>query len=261
MSRRSINRWHHRALGACGALLIHALMFQVVSLGASGPKHRLERETGPGASELLSGADPTMTLVLVQLPGVMQVDLLEQLASRGDAAASAAIEVISPDPSPALEIEETADATDNPEAPQAVGDPAARSMLFGRYTGQINARIERAWMRPRSPVVEVKTDLFAQPTDSVEQPDQHFRCTVRITQDKQGNVKEVELVQCEGSFTWQQSLVTAIAHASPLPAPPSPTVFTNALTLTFEARQYTPGASEQDYEPAPLKTNNEFPTL
>ena len=104
MDGRSINRWPSHALGACGALLVHALMFQAVSLGASAAKHPAERETGPGASALVSGADPMMTLVLVQLPGVAQSDLLEQLASRGTAAASAAIEVLSPDPAPALAV-------------------------------------------------------------------------------------------------------------------------------------------------------------
>jgi len=260
MSGRSINRWHSHALGACGALLVHALMLQAVSLGTRAAKHRPERETGPGASALLAGAEPTMTLVLVQLPGVMQTDSLEQLASRGSAAANSAIEVLSPDPAPALETEETAESEENSEAPKSVGDPAMRSMLFGRYTGQINARIERAWMRPRSPVAESATSLRTQPDDRGA-GDQQFTCTVRITQDRQGNVKEVELIRCDGSFAWQQSLVNAIGRASPLPAPPSPTVFTNALTLTFEARPYAPGASEQDYEPAPLNTNNEVPTL
>jgi hypothetical protein len=44
------------------------------------------------------------------------------------------------------------------------------------------------------------------------------------------------------------SLVRAIQRASPLPAPPTPTVFTNALTLSFEAKAYGPGAREDEYE-------------
>ena len=34
---------------------------------------------------------------------------------------------------------------------------------------------------------------------------------------------------------WRQSLVTAIFQASPLNAPPIPSVFSRALTMTFEA--------------------------
>jgi hypothetical protein len=260
MDRCWINRWPSHAIGACGALLVHGLMLEAMSLGASAPKHRSERETGPGASALLSGADPIMTLVLVQLPGVMRTDQLEQLASRGAAAASAAIEVLSPDPAPALEIDEAAETDENSEAPQWVGDPAMRSMLFGRYTGQIDARIERAWIKPRSPVVESKIDLLAQQVDRGED-DHRFRCTVRIIQDIDGKVGEVELIQCNGTVAWQQSIVNAIQRASPLPAPPTPAVFTNALTLRFEARQYVPGGSAQDYEPELLNTHNEAPVL
>lgn len=260
MDGRWINRWPSHAIGACGALLVHAFMLQAVSLGASAPKQRAERETGPGASALVSGADPIMTLVLVQLPGVMRSDPLEQLASRGTAAANATIEVLSPDPAPALEIEEAAETDENSEAPQSVGDPATRSMLFGRYTGQINARVGRAWIKPRSPVVESKIDQLAGQSDRSE-AEHRFRCTVRIVQDTHGNVDEVELIRCNGSVAWQQSIVDAIQRASPLPAPPTPAVFTNALTLTFEARPYVPGASTHDYEPELLNTHNEAATL
>jgi hypothetical protein len=31
-------------------------------------------------------------------------------------------------------------------------DASARAAQFGRYVGQISARIERAWIRPRSPI-------------------------------------------------------------------------------------------------------------
>jgi hypothetical protein len=83
-------------------------------------------------------------------------------------------------------------------------------------------------------------------TDAV--PDELFHCQVRIQQDARGNVKETELVNCNGTVVWQRSLINAIQQASPLPAPPSPTVFTNAITLSFEAHAYHPGSSEDEYE-------------
>lgn len=251
MQRRSLNRWSSHAIGACGALVLHAMLFQAASLGARAAKPRTPQETGPGASAIVSGADLTMTLVFVHLPGVAHSDMLEELASRGDAAANAAIQVISPDPTPAFDIEAEADADMTSEALQSVGDPATRSLLFGRYTGQINARIERAWLKPRSAVAaEAEADRSANDASSSNEGRELFRCTARISQDAHGNVKEVELMRCNGTLAWQQSLVNAIQGASPLPAPPSPTVFTNALTLTFEGRQYAPGMSEHRYEPA-----------
>jgi hypothetical protein len=48
--------------------------------------------------------------------------------------------------------------------------------MLGRYIGQITARIQRAWIRPRTPI---GSDLFA--------------CRVRIIQDRSGGVTEVEL--------------------------------------------------------------------
>ncbi len=246
MSARSIVRWPSRVIGAFGALAVHALMLQAVSLGTSAAKQQPERETGPGASAIVSGADASMTLVLVQLPSASHSDvLLQELASRGAAAANAAIQVVSPDPTPAFDVAEETDAEADPEAPQSVGDPAMRSMLFGRYTGQINARIQRAWLKPRSAVNgRDNSSSLDEPTQ-----DARFHCAVRITQDARGFVQEVELVQCNGTLAWQYSLISAIQRSSPLPAPPSPTVFTNALILSFEGQAYRPGDPDPQYEP------------
>jgi hypothetical protein len=45
-------------------------------------------------------------------------------------------------------------------------DAAVRSALYGRYVGQVDARIERAWVRPRSAIGATT-----------------FVCIVRIDQD------------------------------------------------------------------------------
>lgn len=246
----SVQRWSSRLVGLCGALLLHALLFQAVTLGTSARKSRAPEETGPGASAVVSGANMSMTLVLVQLPGVEHSNTLEEIASRGFAPANAAIQVVSPDPAPAFDGQETA-AEQDADAAVTAGDPAVRSMLFGRYTGQISARIERAWRKPRSPVVDETTNRLIT-TSGTESSDPArkdlFQCSVRITQDIRGNVKETELLRCNGTLAWQRSLIDAIQEASPLPAPPSPTVFTNALTLTFEARAFVRGENEDGYE-------------
>ncbi len=233
------------AIGIVGAIVVHALFLQAISLGASTAKRSPPpEETGPGASAILSRGE-WMTLVIVQLPAASPLQRLEEVASRGLASNNETIRIVSPDPTPAFEVADSENADDSAEATQTVGDPAVQSILFGRYTGQISARINRSWRRPRS---AVSADLEAADT---------FRCQARITQDTVGNVKEIELISCGGTVAWQQSLVNAIQGASPLPAPPNPTVFTQVLTLMFEAHAYMPDSPEGDYEPQAYRLASE----
>ena len=104
--------------------------------------------------------------------------------------------------------------------------------MYGRYVGQIQARIDRAWLRPRS---AIGAPLF--------------QCQVQIDQDDAGRVGEVTLLQCNGNTPWQLSLVHAIEAASPLPAPPDPAVFARHILLQFRAMAYSPGAEAGLYEP------------
>jgi len=104
-------------------------------------------------------------------------------------------------------------------------------MMFGRYMGQISARVERAWLRPRS-----------------VPPQGSFACRVQITQDKRGNVEEVTLERCTEDPRWQMSLVKAIQGASPFPAPPDPAVFSNLITLEFDSDVYVAGSNTQGFE-------------
>lgn len=110
---------------------------------------------------------------------------------------------------------------------------SARSALVGLYMGQIDARIERAWRRPRTPINE---GLFS--------------CRVRIEQDSSGEVKEITLERCNGDARWQVSLVHAIQAASPLPAPSDPKVFKRVIRMGFRSEPYSAQALQDAYEPA-----------
>jgi len=107
--------------------------------------------------------------------------------------------------------------------------------MYGRYVEQIQARIDRAWLRPRTAI--------GAPI---------FRCQVQVDQDPQGKVGPVTLLDCNGDERWKLSLVHAIERASPLPSPPDSAVFTRHVLLEFRAAGYAPGASEELYEPAAL---------
>lgn len=194
-----------------------------------------------------------MTLVFIQTQGVTtETQQLPELTSRGTAAADSALTVISSDPLPASEPSDS-DRDDQADAAVDAGDPAARARLFGLYAGQIDARIERAWRRPRSPVddVAVASLVDTAPDERMTTKSDRFECRVRIYQGDSGQVSEVELLSCNGTFAWKESLLRAIQAASPLPAPPSPTVFSNVITLTFSADEYRAGAPEVKYESGP----------
>jgi hypothetical protein len=66
-------------------------------------------------------------------------------------------------------------------------DAALPSAMYGRYVGQIDARVERAWQRPRTAI-----GVFA--------------CIVRVNQDSRGTVQEITLEHAmatsAGSARW-----------------------------------------------------------
>jgi hypothetical protein len=119
------------------------------------------------------------------------------------------------------------------------GAPALRALMFGPYTHQIGARIERAGILPRSPINESGPDDAA-PENSAPS-DQEFKCRVQIRQDGRGNVQEVPLLKCNGISAWRRSLVIAIDQASPLPAPPRPERVYASLDHEFRGASVSSG--------------------
>ena len=227
---------------AMGSLLLHTLLILPFVLGASAAKTRAPNVQGAGASAIMSSAEPMMTMIMIDAPAMTRDPdaLPEVIASLGLPSKSFAIKIVSPDPMPAFDLKNLTTDQDAPNpVPEAAGDMAGRAQLFGRYMGQVSARIERAWVRPRNPI-----------------GDPLFQCKVQIKQDRQGNVLEVMIVQCNGGGDWQMSLAGAIQSASPLPAPPDPSVFADALTLSFDSEPFHNGGSGEGFEPEPIQVAN-----
>lgn len=210
--------------GLVGTFLLHTLVLQSVLLGSQAHKVHPPKVQGPGATLIRSDAEPTENLVLIELPTAIAASkpLFEDLASAGSAPKNLVVTVLSPDPLPHVDIPQDALGESNANVASIdSGDPAARAALFGRYTGQIDARIERAWRRPRSPVnpdFAALNDANSPHTNSGSLSDDTFRCQVRILQNERGSVQEVQLLNCNGTVAWQHSLVVAILGSSPLPA-------------------------------------------
>jgi TonB-like protein len=178
-----------------------------------------------------------MTVVFINevSPTVERLAPLEprDLASRGVELPDLPVVVLSPDPTPA--------AQDDPQSedgsPVASDHQAQHALLYGRYLGQVQARIERAWTRPRSEIGAPQ-----------------FSCRARIAQDRKGSVVDIRLDHCNGAPRWQQSLESAIRTASPLPAPPDPSVYADRLWLTFHSEGFRQDGSPDGFEPEDRRT-------
>jgi hypothetical protein len=223
------------AAGLAGSILLHVLLIASLVLELSLPQSLTPDRNGAGASALRSLSEPVMTVVFInelssserRPPDTMQ------LASRGLLPVDLPLVILSPDPFPTTEVA-ASDDSERQSAPsaEAAGDQTQHALLYGRYLGQIQARIERAWVRPR-------TDIGAST----------FSCRVRVEQDGQGNVAGVALDHCNGTERWQHSLLSAIRTASPLPAPPDPSIYANRLCLSFRSDRFRAGGPTEGFEP------------
>lgn len=215
------------------SLCVHAVLFTPLLWGGSHPQQRMPNTQGAGASQQVTRAMDSMLVVFMDDDATAIHDRSQEddatnnhfLLPQAPLLPVGRPHVAAADPA-------LTDNVDDRATTEASGDQTGHALMFGRYMGQISARVERAWLRPRSAPV-----------------DGSFSCRVQITQDQHGNVQEVALQKCTNDWKWQMSLVRAINTASPLPAPPDPAVFSNLLTVEFDSDPYSPGGSDQGFEP------------
>jgi hypothetical protein len=220
--------------GLAGTLALH-----LVVLVAVVQAHRIPAPVAP---------KPVERLVFIDLPTEAKANAGGVQALAGLNVSPIKVDRLDP-PWPTVEIESLAfDEDKQLESSASSADATERARLAGIYSRQIQARVERVWNRPRTPVSDGSNATNA--PDTVE----YFHCLAQIVQDSTGNVQEILLPNCNGSAAWQHSLVVAIQQASPLPAPPSPTVFSRAITLNFVGYPYVAGESDEGYEKAALET-------
>ena len=216
--------------GLVATVFLHALLFTPMMWGGRHSQRRLPDEVGAAASKQADKAAESMLVVFEEDPSAIHdAGSEDELDPKFILPQPSILPIARPQPV-ALELSSVDD--DDAAAPEADGDQAGHSMMFGRYMGQIQARVARAWLRPRS-----------------IPPGGAFTCRVQITQDRRGNVQEVTLERCTEDPQWQVSLVRAIEGSAPFPAPPDPAVFSNLVTLEFESDAYVAGASSQGFEP------------
>jgi TonB C terminal len=223
--------------GLIGTVILHGIAIQLVMPESSAVKAPRPIRV-PGDVESSDNREAPLTLMSLPAVGVeREVSVHENLSAQ--ALAVTAMDISQPAP---VNIAEGFDSNQDRAGPPSAGDEAEHTRLAGIYSTQVSARIERLWRRPRSPVDENAI------TQNEATKNESFQCQVQIVQDPRGNVREVLLPSCNGSVAWQHSLVMAVQQASPLPAPPSPEVFSPSIALSFLGLPYVPGAAEDDYE-------------
>ncbi len=217
---------------AFASLVLHAVLLTPLLLGAT--QHRTRTPEAPGGS-LPSSDDSALTVTFFD-----DADSKPRTPPRlSDAVVLAPVGPIALRDLPALPpdpaLPDVITPAEPARSPQAQGDAAAFALLYGRYLGQITARIERAWMRPRS-----------SPGAGT------FACRVQVVQDERGTVLDVTIGGCSQDSRWRASLVEAVRSASPLPAPPDHRVFRRSVALAFASAAFVPGGSTRGFEPETL---------
>lgn len=245
--RTPAKRWS-RVVGLLVASLIHVGFWNLAYSNVGKVKSRQPDETGVGATGSTDVGDPAATLFLINLPAVStsQEDAPSALSPLFSAK-QLTISILSTDLTPAFEPIEFPSDTDAAVTAPQVESAAVRAQQFERYSGQINARIDRAWRRPRTGLRDPREVRPPGAEPVAHEPDR-FHCQVHITQTADGQVQDIALANCNGTVAWQMSLVVAIQRASPLPAPPVPSVFSNLLTLHFDSDPFGPTSDGNDFE-------------
>jgi hypothetical protein len=214
-------------IGIVATALLHSLLFAVAVWGGSG-QARLPRPPdaiGAGANSGNEDGELGERRITVMLTPESQstpsIEVVPQLPDPTLMQPSVvAITGLDALPLPPINADLSGE-----EAADRDAEMMARVKFAGIYESQVRARIERAWELP---------------SDSNDEA--AFSCLVLIHQNRDGRVREVELVsaKCEGSPATQMSLVRAIQAASPLPAPPHPSVFVDRFSLVLRASAVNP---------------------
>jgi len=235
-------------IGVAGTLVLHGLVLQ--SALVVGHTHKIlpPEVSKLGTSLNKLAGKPAERLVFIDLPRLAKADsdsdetpIFVKVSIK---LTQSKVELDPPAPVDTLALEEEKE----PESAADTGHGIDMARLYGAYSGQIQARVERVWSRPRTPVNEGSKP--GKPTDAVE----FFHCQVQIVQDSSRFVQEILLLNCNGSDAWRRSLVSAIQQASPLPAPPSPMELRRTVSLNFIGYQFVAGGSEEGYNSARIET-------
>ena len=213
---RRFGHWPMQFILAAATLLLHTLLLMPVLLGSS-----VHGEGGTGnRSQSLAG------MTLITLSGI-SVDTATVSAKLPPTTAPnrAVAEVVSIDP--LQQISAAAGDTDHSRP-----EPPPEALLFARYMGQVTSRLQAAWHPAPALVNGV------------------YHCRIHLTQDADGVIEGVELLQCGQDLGLLQTLQNALDKAAPLPAHPGQGTGNFELMLEFVAEINAAGILQTRVIPA-----------
>jgi colicin import membrane protein len=112
------------------------------------------------------------------------------------------------------ETERQADLKRSLAAEEQAANIARSGPALASWKSQIQAKIQRAWLKPPT----------ARPG---------IKCVLYVTQVPGGEVTKVTIGECNGDQAVRESIEAAVYRASPLPPPPDPALFDRNLTFNF----------------------------
>lgn len=100
---------------------------------------------------------------------------------------------------------------------------AGLASALQKWVALIQLKVNNNWIRPPNLPADLK-------------------CTVAVTQVPGGTVTNAQMSSCNGDDAVVQSIITAVYRASPLPAPPDPSLFSQGknFNLNFDNKNPTP---------------------
>lgn len=100
---------------------------------------------------------------------------------------------------------------------------AGLASALQKWVALIQLKVNNNWIKPPNTPADLK-------------------CIVAVTQVPGGTVTNAQMSSCNGDDAVVQSIITAVYRASPLPAPPDPSLFDQGknFNLTFDNKHQTP---------------------
>lgn len=145
----------------------------------------------------------------------------EKAAAQKRAADQAAAEKAAAEKRAAVDEKQRAEREAELRRQLAAEENAQRARASGQgavWAAAIQARIQRAWIRPES----ARAGLD---------------CTVIVNQVPGGEVTGVRIGACNGDEVVRQSIEAAVYRASPLPPPPDPALFERTIEVRFRPNE------------------------
>jgi hypothetical protein len=188
---RTVQRnWPPVVLGFIGSMALHLLLVPTVFFGTATSRiHLPDQPQGEAGQTSKSESENLVIIDLAQATksatGV-RIDLrIDRARLKLNVTKTIVID------RPRIDIH--VDSSDEELMGQGAADSyedSNRAHLAGIYSGQIRARIERIWRRPRGPVNDASD--IADKRGAIDP----FQCLVTIVQDSLGRVQETQLLSC-----------------------------------------------------------------